>query len=313
MRRVLSLITVMILAVTLLTGCTAPVESVSQSVTTVDTSAAMTSTLPDASTAPVETTTADPMRVISTVPSATEILFAMGAGDQIVGVDVSSTFPEEANAIEKVGDYNGFDVEKIISLEPDVVFVGQTIQDDQIAQLENAGIRTVEVEARAFADMTDSIRLIGEEIDHQVEAEAMVVLLEEKVAAVEDAAATLAASPTVYYVMGIGEYGNWTSGEGSFINDMIEISGGTCVTADAKNAWIEYPLEDLLLADPDILIVSSYVSLEELYADPTYAELSAVKAGNVFAIDADLVERPGPRILDGLQLISEIILNYQTA
>lgn len=252
---------------------------------------------------------ADPssLRIVSTVPSATEILFALGCGEQIVGIDVSSTYPAETADIVKVGDYNGFDFEAIIALEPDVVFVGYTIQDAQVEQLKNAGIHTAAVEARALTDISDSILTIGAEVGKGHEAEALVDSIEAKISELKDSAAGMTSSPTVYYVMGFGEYGNWTSGKGSFINDMIETVGGTCVTADAGNAWIEYPMEDLILADPDILLVSSYISLEDLKADPAYAELTAVKNGAVYSVLSDIVERPGPRVTEALTEIQRIL------
>lgn len=247
------------------------------------------------------------LRIVSTVPSATEILFALGCGEQIVGIDISSTFPAETADIVKIGDYNGFDFEAIIALEPDVVFVGYTIQDTQVEQLKNAGIHTASVEARSLTDISNSILTIGAEVGKGPEAEALVDSINAKIIEVKDAAASMTKSPTVYYVMGFGEYGNWTSGKGSFINDMIEAVGGTCVTADTGNAWIEYPMEDLILADPDILLVSSYISLEDLKADPAYAELTAVKNGAVYSVLSDIIERPGPRVTEALTEIQRIL------
>jgi iron complex transport system substrate-binding protein len=250
------------------------------------------------------------LRIVSTVPSATETLFALGVGDWVVGVDVSSTYPEETANIEKVGDYNGFDVEKIVSLTPDVVFAGNKLQEDQIAQLESTGVHIVPVDPTMYEDIAETITLIGAEVGREDEAAA----LNEQIAAVADGVKTKAGEitekPTVYYVMGIGEYGNWTSGEGSFINYVIEMCGGQCVTAGSDSPWIEYPVEDLVVADPDILIVSGYITEDALKAEAGYTDLTAVKEGHCLFINPDIIERPGPRIGESLQTIQSYILGY---
>ena len=319
MKKILAILLSFLVTSTLLTGCAGPspttASATADSLAETTLSAALDTVVnPEQSSSDQEESTAaessddSTLRIVSTVPSATEILFALGCGEQIVGIDVSSTYPAETAEIEKVGDYNGFDVETIISLEPDVVFVGYTIQDAQVEQLQNAGIHTSAVEARALSDLSESILTIGDEVGKGDEAEALVDSIESTISTVKETALSMTNSPSVYYVMGFGEYGNWTSGEGSFINDMIEAAGGTCVTADAANAWIEYPMEDLILADPDILLVSSYISLDDLKADPAYAELSAVKNGRVFSVNSDIVERPGPRVTEAMAEIQNIFL-----
>ena len=107
--------------------------------------------------------------------------------------------------------------------------------------------------------------------------------------------------------MGIGEYGNWTSGEGSFINSVIEMAGGTCVTAGSEIEWLEYPVEDLVVANPDILLVSQWVAEADLVAAVGYADLAAVKEKQYFFINPDIIERPGPRIAEALQAIQGYI------
>lgn len=243
------------------------------------------------------------LTIVSTAPSATEILFALGCGDNIVGIDVSSTYPEETANIEVVGDFNGFDVEKVISLNPTVVFAGNGLQHEEIAALEDAGLNVVAVEATYYDDIAKSITMIGSVVSKEDEAAALNAQIAEAEAAVKEKAATLTEKPSVYYVMGIGEYGNWTSGEGSFINSVIEMAGGVPITAGTDAEWLEYPLEDLVKKDPDMLIVSSGVNEDELVAAVGYSDLTAIKDGHYYIIDAGIMELPGPRIADALKAL----------
>ena len=108
--------------------------------------------------------------------------------------------------------------------------------------------------------------------------------------------------------MSYGDMGNWKSGTGSFINTMIELAGGKCITADQAAPWIEYSLEDLAAADPDIILLDSSMGSTEALAEVAgYKDLTAVRNGNVYAIDADVFTRPGPRIGEAVLEISEIL------
>jgi len=257
--------------------------------------------------APVE---AAELRIVSTAPSTTEILFALGLGDSIVGIDVSSTYPPETANIEKVGDFNGFDIEKVIGLEPTVVFAGNGLQHEDIARLKEAGVTVVASEATYYDDIAKSITLVGSVVGKEGEAAALCEQIKRVETAVKKKAAAFEYKPSVYYVMGIGEYGNWTSGKGSFINSVLEMAGGVCVTADTESEWLEYPLEDLVTADPDVLIVSQEIAEADLKAAVGYSELTAVKNRHYYFINPDIINRPGPRITEALQTVQQAIEAY---
>lgn len=245
-------------------------------------------------------------RIVSLAPSATEILFALGVGDKIVGVDAYSDYPEETKAIEIVGDYNGPDIEKIVSLNPDIVFCGNTLQEEQIGELEKLGLTVVATEAVAFEDIQKSIEMIGDIVGKQEAAKAVVDSIN---SAVEKAGQNAPKEEkTVYYAMSYGDMGNWTSGPGSFINTMIELAGGVPVTKDATDSWLEYPVEDLVSQDPDIILVSSDMgSVEDITKVQGYSDLTAVKNGKVYQMEANVISRPGPRIADAIAMISDIL------
>lgn len=257
--------------------------------------------------APVETAE---LRIVSTAPSTTEILFALGLGDSIVGIDISSTYPPETANIEVVGDFNGFDIEKVIGLEPTVVFAGNGLQHEDIARLKEAGVNVVASEATYYDDIAKSITLIGSVVGKKEEAAALCEQIKQVETAVKEKAAAFEYKPSLYYVMGIGEYGNWTSGKGSFINSVLEMAGGVCVTADTEKEWLEYPLEDLVTADPDVLIVSQEITEADLTAAVGYSGLTAVKNRHYYFINPDIISRPGPRITEALQAVQQAIEAY---
>jgi len=221
MKKLLNLLLAIVLAVALAAGCAAQSapEDTSQSAAPTAVPKDLMDENVDAlgeTAAPVDTSEA--LTIVSTAPSATEILFALGCGENIVGVDIYSTYPEETANIEKVGDFNGFDIEKVISLNPGVVFAGNGLQQEQIAQLKDAGLNVVAAEATYYEDIAASITLIGATVGKEAEAASLNEQIASVAASVQQKAAEFEQKPSVYYVMGIGDYGNWTSGEGSFIN-----------------------------------------------------------------------------------------------
>ena len=241
-----------------------------------------------------------------TVAKADKIVCALGASKQLAGIDAYSNYPEITQSIEVVGDFNGPDVEKVAALEPDVVLAGTGLQEGAIGKLNELGITVVVVEATAFEDIAKSIELVGEIVGAQDVAAQLVSDID---TAVKDAQDNKPAEEkTVYYAMSYGDMGNWTSGPGSFINTMIELAGGKCITEGQGAPWIEYSLEELAAADPDIILLdSSMGSTEDLGQVAGYKDLTAVKNGNVYAIDADVFTRPGPRIGEAVREISGIL------
>lgn len=251
-----------------------------------------------------ESTVSSADRIISLTPSNTEILISVGVMDRVVGVDASSA--DMVPDADVVGDYTGPDTEAIVALEPDVIFAGNTIQRETIEQLRNIGLTVIESEATRWDDVGASFELVGRAVNENEAAAQLVQQLQGTVADVETLAP--AQQLTCYYVLSFGEGGNWTSGEGSFINDMIQYAGGVPTTKDTASPWLEYPLEDLIAADPNCIILSSEAgSYADLEKEPGYADLTAVRNGQVFSIDSDIVTRPGPNLNEGLLAVSGIL------
>lgn len=255
--------------------------------------------------APVNLTNVE--RIVSLTPAGTEIVCALGGGELLVGVDASSNYPESVQDVEIVGDYNGPDVEKIVSLEPDVVLAGNTLQQDVIDNLKAMGLEVVSVEATTFMEIPYAFELIGNILNAGPAAEELVSALNDAVAQAQETQPEEA--KTVYYAMSYGDAGNWTSGPDSFIYTMIELTGGVPVPDDPSlPMWVEYPVEDLVAANPDIILVdSSMGAFGDIAGQNGYKDLDAVKNGRTYEIDADIFTRPGPRIIDALNELSRIL------
>jgi iron complex transport system substrate-binding protein len=245
-------------------------------------------------------------RIVSLSPSTTEILAELGALDKVVGVDAYSNYPDAANAIEKMGDYNGVNIELVVAAEPDVVLTAGKLQADAMEKLSELNIPVIACEATEYAQIPDSIRLIGKVVEKEDEAEALI----EGIKAAEQENARDGEPLKVYYVMSYGDYGNWTSGPGSFINEMIKIAGGHPITEDADPSapWMDYSIEAMVAGDPDVIIMAqSLGDPSVLSAAAGYKDMRAVKEGRVYTINDDIINRPGPRVKEAIAAISEIL------
>lgn len=246
--------------------------------------------------------------IVSLAASNTEIVYAIGAGDMLVGRDASSNYPEEAANVAVVGDYNGPNIEAIVAAEADVVLASY-LQDDVITQLTELGIAVFCTEASDYEGIYTSIELVGAICGKEAEAAALCAQMRASIGAVQSAAAT-ENQPTVYYVMSFGEYGEWSGGPGSFINTAIELAGGVPVTNGMEAAWVNPSIEQVVELDPDVILLSSYYTVEDLSAANGYADMRAVQEGNVYLVNPDLVERPGPRIAEAVAQFGEIFAAY---
>ena len=235
----------------------------------------------------------EPQRIVSLAASNTEILYALGVGDRLVGVDAYSDYPEEAKGIAQVGDYSGPNVEAILALEPDVIFASRKLQAEVIEQLQSLGAVVVSLESTAYEDIYRSIELAAAVTG--CDASSLMESMRAQQAEAESLAA--AEKPSVYFCLGFGEYGDYTCGKGSFVTEVLELAGYEVVTAGVEVPWPSYSLEQLAADDPDYILVSGDQATADAFcAAEGYRELRAVKEGRVFPVDANVSSRPGPRI-----------------
>jgi len=255
-----------------------------------------------------------PKRIVSMAPSVTEILFALGVGDKVVGVTEACNYPAEAQEIEKIreafGDYN---VEKIVELEPDLVVMDRYLDlgaspGSWLSKLEEVGLTVVVVYPKTLDDVFSYIEMIGQATWAQENATNLVSSLEQRVNAVKVKVENVSEDekPRVFssgWYDGVTD--PWTAGYGTFADDVIRIAGGINV-AGIKSGFFQMSLEALVWSDPEIIIVvEDYVwrtpTYDSLMGDDRLQDITAMRNNAVYEIDADLLSRAGPRLVEGLE------------
>lgn len=247
-----------------------------------------------------------PERIVSVAPSITETVFALGAEGLLVGRTDYCDYPAEVSGIESVGTLKEPNIEKIVELDTDLVIASTHFSEDVYKKLNELGVKVVVLNPNdSFAGVYSVIEAMGEILDLSENADKLNSEMKETVAEVEDKVSGLAA-PSVYYVVGYGEFGDFTAGGGTFISEMIRMANGENI-ADDVEGW-SYSLEKIVEHDPEMVIVSKYYETKAgLIEANGYKDLSAVKAGNVFEIDSNMIDRQGPRIAEGFKALAEII------
>jgi iron complex transport system substrate-binding protein len=248
----------------------------------------------------------EPDQVVSLTPAETEILFAIGAGDKLVGkVEDIANFPPEAGDVPVVGTFAGVDIEKIVSLGSDLVIAGGSggTPQDAIDKLRDLKIPVLVVYAADVDGALADITLTGQAVGEQDAADALVATMQDGFDQVKAATAG-AATPKVFYETG-DQPSIYGIADESVYAEMIGLAGGAPVTTGSATNW-EMPVEKLVDADPDLIILgdSAYgVTAAAVAKRPGWAGIKAVKAGAILGIDDIVVTRPGPRLVDGLLLL----------
>jgi len=249
-------------------------------------------------------------RVVSLTPAVTETLFAVGAGDQVVGVTEFCNYPAAALSKTKVGGFSGatISVEQIVALKPDLVILSASMHAKLIPLLDQVNIVSFAVEPASFADVYRDIQNLGKLTGHEKEAAAVVTNMKNRIAAVQKLPAPKS-SPRVFWEL-------WddplmTAGGPTFITEAIKLAGGTNVFADLKEQWPQVSFEELLIRKPDWILSGTdhgdRMKLEDILKRPGWATIPAVKNGKVAVIDSDIVYRGGPRLADAVEALAKIL------
>lgn len=249
-----------------------------------------------------------PQRIVSLSPSTTEILFALGAGDRVVGVTSYCDYPEEAKKVEKIGDYDEPNMELIRKVQPDVVLAGY-VKEETAEALEKMGIPVIITEAEDFDTIYHSIKLVGEITGTAAEAEAIVNGMKSKIAEIEEKTKDKG-KPRVFYL--VWKDPLFTAGSKTFINDVIKAAGGINV-AEKVEGWANYSAEEMIKDNPDMLIAALHstdegMTREDLSGDRLFSLLECVKQGRVYIMpDDNIISRPGPRIVQAIEDMSKVL------
>lgn len=253
------------------------------------------------------TVAARPLRIVSIGPSNTEFLFALGAGDRVVGVDDFSDTPVAASKLEKIGGVK-VNVEKVVSLKPDLV-LSVKFSDGTIEKIAAAGIATLVVDPVGLSDVARSAILIGKAVG--ADGDRLAALIDLRLRVVKLSVAKATAKPRVFHEVDASDPAKpFTVGPGSYIQDLIDLAGGTNIASAAASAYPQISLEEVLRADPEVIVLGDAdygTTPEQVAARPGWSGINAVKNKRVYGISDSLVSRPGPRVAEAASAYAKLL------
>lgn len=253
-----------------------------------------------------------PQRIVSLSPSNTEMLFAVGAGKQIVGRDEFSDFPEESKSITSVGGSMGkINLEQVTALQPDLVLAAQINTPEQVKALEDLNLKVYYLpNPTDIQDLLKILETVGQLSGHQAEAKSLTDSLRKRVDAVMNLPKLDKPVKVFYELDGTDPSKPWTPGKGSYIDELVGLAGGMNIGSIAGDGWVQISQEAVLAENPDLILLgdAAYgVTADMVSQRSGWNALSAVQNGRVIAFDDNLVSRPGPRLVDGLEKLAELI------
>lgn len=244
-------------------------------------------------------------RIVSLAPHATELIFAAGGGDRIVGTVSYSDYPAAALKIPRVGDYQQIDIERIVALKPDLLVAWPYGGSErQLQQLQQLGIPVFRSEPKMLADIPDSVLRLGKLMGTEIQAEKTAAAERAQLARLEARHRNRPPVRTFYQVWGRPIY---TLNGSDILSDVIRLCGGENVFAKLSATAPMVSVEAVLLANPEVMMTGDRQAQKSSGLDiwRQYPDLLAVKNGNLFSIDADLLNRAGPRLIDGAAVVCE--------
>tara|TARA_B100000315_G_scaffold253790_1_gene293374 strand:+ start:756 stop:1772 length:1017 start_codon:yes stop_codon:yes gene_type:complete len=260
----------------------------------------------------VVTISEKPTRIVSLAPSNTEILFALGLGDMVVAVSDYSDYPPEAKEKPVIAVYPTPNMEQLIDLTPSLILAAEIQTEDIIAQLEERGFTVFVLVPQTLGEVLESIIVVGEITGKEEEASRLVAEMQTRIKAVTDKTNSLPQDqrPRVFYIA-------WhdplmAPGSGTFQDELIRKAGGTNIARDLTG-WAIIALEVVVQANPEVMIASvSYATGEDLSFQFIKEELrlsntDARRNNQIYGIDEDLISRPGPRIVEALELLAKML------
>lgn len=246
-----------------------------------------------------------PERIVTLAPSETEIAFAVGAVDKVVGVDTNSDYPEAAASKNKIGDVNT-DIEAVLALKPELVLAQSGMQFETVQKLRELNIKVYATDPKSIDQVMQKIEDVGLILNAQANAKQIT----DKMATDRDRITALLKDVTkkqVYLEFSPG----WSVGKGEFLDELLTLAGGTNVAAD-QTGWFEINAEQIVKADPAIIIYGKDMMMgnmiyDEIMKRPGFDAITAIKNKDIYPVDSNLVSRVGPRLTDGLIEMAKVI------
>lgn len=255
-------------------------------------------------------------RAIALNPADCEILYALGAQDVLVGRGEYCNYPEDVLSLPSVNSGAQTNIEQILALQPQVIIMSKMAQTvEQVEALEKAGVRVVISDAQSLEGVYEAIALLGELTGREEAAEALAQEMRSGFDAIRQQAQTI--EKTVYFEVSPLEWGLWTSGKDTFLDELAQIVGLTNAFSDVTG-WAEISQEQVLERNPDYIVTTAAyygegeLPVDEIASREGWQDLRAVKNGAIYNADADMTSRPGPRLLDAAQALADFVHGMET-
>ncbi|MFV0413947.1 MAG: ABC transporter substrate-binding protein [Oscillospiraceae bacterium] len=251
-------------------------------------------------------------RIVAISPADCEILYAIGAGDALVGRGASCDYPEEVLNITAVESGQNLNIEQVMALEPEVIFMTKMAQtEEQVKALEDAGAKVIVSDAQDIAGVYEAIALVGAVTGKSAEAAELANSMKQGFAAIAKKA-TGDGSKTIYFEVSPLEYGLWAAGSGTFMDELATMLGLTNAFADVEG-WGEVSQEQVIERNPDYIVTTTMyfgegpAPEEEIAGRAGWQNITAVANGAVFNADSNETARPGPRLVNAAEALYEFV------
>ncbi|MFC1977144.1 ABC transporter substrate-binding protein [Chloroflexota bacterium] len=253
-----------------------------------------------------------PQRIISLAPSNTEILFALGLADRLVAVTDYCNYPPEAEDKPKTGGFSTPNIEEVIALSPDLILATSIHEKRTIPQLEGKGLTVFALNPRNVDEVLESITLVGEVTGKREQASGLVAEMRNRIKTVTDKSDNLSGTERPRVLYAVWHDPLTAPGSTTLQDDLIEKAGGINITRDLTG-YAAITLEAVIATNPEVMIAGGghgageSLNLQFIKTEPRLRNTDARRNNRVYGLDGDLVSRPGPRIVEGLEKFAEFI------
>jgi iron complex transport system substrate-binding protein len=254
-----------------------------------------------------------PARILSLAPSNTEIVCALGACDKLIGRDQFSDYPEQVKSVPVLSDGFNPNYEQIVAAKPDLVLVAAIFSPDTIKKLDELKLPMVVVGAEnsSFDTIKQDIQLVGKALGAEAKATELIAGMDAKFTSVKTKVAQAKTKPRVFWELDATDPAKpYTPGPGTFVDEIITLAGGENIAAKANSPYVQISAEEVIQANPEVIIMSDAaygIAPESVGKRPGWDVIDAVKKNQVHPIDDNLVSRPGPRVVEGLEAAAKLI------
>lgn len=249
-----------------------------------------------------------PETIVSLQPSNTEILFALGEGKKIIGATEYDMYPKEAQKIERVGNTLEFNGERIIELNPDVVFAYSNAPEATIKLLEDAGLKVFVINSsESVADVYENIDKIAQVMQDEDTSKKLIADIKAQIKAVQEKVASVKTSKKVYFEIAPSP-DIYTTGSGTFQQELLELANVKNVFDD-QESWVQISEEQVIEKNPEVILssVEGKENVDNILGRAGWDKITAVQNKDVYYVDKDVTSRPGPRIGEALELIAKTV------